>query len=133
MIDQTVSKQFILFLFTGGTAALVNFGSRILYSNWVSFSTSIILAYFTGMVIAFFLAKWLVFKLSQNSIGKSALLFATVNVLAILQTWLISMGLAVYLSPIFNATEFVEVISHAIGVMVPVFTSYLGHKHFSFR
>ena len=133
MIYQVVSKQFILFLFTGGTAALVNVYSRIFYSTWVSFSTSIILAYLTGMVTAFFLAKWLVFKQSKNSIRQSALLFSAVNVLAILQTWLISMALAVYFLPLLGVTEFVELISHAAGVIVPVFTSYLGHKHFSFR
>jgi len=133
VIFQAASKQFILFLFTGGTAALVNIGSRIFYSTWVSFSTSIILAYLTGMVTAFFLAKWLVFKQSKNSIRQSALLFSAVNVLAILQTWLISMGLAVYFLPLLEVTEFVDLISHAVGVMVPVFTSYLGHKHFSFR
>ena len=133
MIYQVVSKQFILFLFTGGTAALVNICSRIFYSTWISFSTSIILAYLTGMVTAFILAKWLVFKQSKNSIRQSALLFSAVNVLAILQTWLISMGLAVYFFPRLGVTEFVDLISHAVGVMVPVFTSYLGHKHFSFR
>ena len=133
MIHQVVSKQFILFLLTGGTAALVNFGSRIFYSTWVSFSTSIILAYLTGMVTAFFLAKWLVFKQSQDSLSKSALIFSAVNVLAILQTWLISMGLALYVLPHLSVTEFADEISHAAGVMVPVFTSYLGHKHFSFR
>ncbi len=133
MIHQVVSKQFILFLLTGGTAALVNFGSRIFYSTWVSFSTSIILAYLTGMVTAFFLAKWLVFKQSQDSLSKSALIFSAVNVLAILQTWLISMGLALYVLPHLSVTEFADEISHAAGVMVPVFTSYWGHKHFSFR
>ena len=133
MIQQFLSKQFILFLVTGGSAALVNFGSRIVYNQWVSYSTAIVLAYLTGMVTAFFLAKWLVFKQSQQSIGRSAVMFAAVNVLAVLQTWLISMGLAVYVLPSMDVTYFVPEIAHAVGVVVPVFTSYLGHKHFSFR
>lgn len=133
MIQQFLSKQFIMFLVTGGTAAMVNFGSRIVYNQWVSFSVSIVLAYFTGMVTAFVLARCLVFQQSQQSVGRSALLFAAVNVLAVLQTLLISMGLAVYALPQLGVTRWVAEIAHAFGVVVPVFTSYLGHKHFSFR
>ena len=133
MIQQFLSRQFILFLVTGGTAALVNFVSRISYNQWMSFSSAIVLAYLTGMVTAFVLARWLVFHQSQQSFGRSALLFAAVNVLAVLQTWLISMGLAIYALPDMGVTRWVAEIAHAVGVVVPVFTSYLGHKHFTFR
>lgn len=133
MIQQFLSKQFILFLVTGGTAALVNFSSRIFYNYWVSFSSAIVLAYLTGMVTAFLLARWLVFKQSQHSFSQSALIFTAVNLVAVLQTWLISMGLALYVLPSMGVTYWVSEIAHAIGVVVPVFTSYLGHKHFSFR
>ncbi len=133
MIQQFLSKQFIMFLVTGGTAAMVNFGSRIVYNQWVSFSVAIVLAYLTGMVTAFVLARWLVFHQSQQSVGRSALLFAAVNVLAVLQTWLISMGLAIYALPHMGVNRWVTEIAHGVGVIVPVFTSYLGHKHFSFR
>ena len=133
MIQQFSSKQFILFLVTGGTAALVNFGSRIIYNQWVSFSVAIVLAYLTGMLTAFVLARWLVFKRSEQSVARSALMFCAVNVVAIVQTWLISMGLALYVLPDSGVTLFAAEIAHAVGVVVPVFTSYLGHKHFSFR
>jgi putative flippase GtrA len=133
VIQQFLSKQFILFLVTGGTAALVNFGTRIIYNHWVSFSVAIVLAYLTGMMIAFFLARRLVFKQSQQSLARSAFFFCAVNVLAVFQTWLISMGLAFYVLPYWGFTRFVSEIAHAVGVVVPVFTSYLGHKYFSFR
>jgi putative flippase GtrA len=94
VIQQFLSKQFILFLVTGGTAALVNFGSRIVYNQWVSFSVAIVLAYLTGMVTAFLLARWLVFKQSEQSFARSAMMFGAVNVIAVFQTWLITMGLA---------------------------------------
>jgi putative flippase GtrA len=38
-----------------------------------------------------------------------------------------------YLLPIAGVTQWVPEIAHAVGVVVPVFTSYLGHKKFSFR
>ena len=133
MIQQFLSKQFILFLVTGGTAALINFGTRIIYNQWVSFSVAIVLAYLTGIVVAFLLARRLVFKQSQQSFARSAFFFCAVNVLAVFQTWLISMGLAFYVLPYWGFTRFVSEIAHAVGVVVPVFTSYLGHKYFSFR
>ena len=133
MIQQFFSKQLLLFLVTGGTAALVNFGSRIAYNELMPFSYAIVMAYLTGMVTAFILAKWLVFTQSEQSVGRSALLFTTVNVLAILQTWLISMGLSIYALPAVGVIHWAPEIAHMVGVVVPVFTSYLGHKHFSFR
>ena len=72
MIKQFMSHQFLLFLLTGGAAAAVNFGSRILYNVWIPFSYAVILAYLTGMVTAFVLAKLFVFKASQQSMQRSA-------------------------------------------------------------
>jgi putative flippase GtrA len=123
----------MVFLITGGTAAAVNFCSRIIYNLWLSFSLSVIIAYLTGMITAFVLAKLFVFKESQQSVHRSILFFTLVNLVAVLQTWLISMGLAYYLLPSLGVTLFAKEISHATGVVIPVFTSYLGHKRWSFK
>lgn len=133
MIRVFASRQFVLFLLTGGTAAVVNFGSRILYNQWLDYSTSIIVAYLTGMVTAFVLAKLFVFKDSTQGLHRSALFFTLVNLLAVAQTWGISMGLAYYVLPGMGVSRFAPEIAHAAGVAFPVFTSYLGHKHWSFR
>lgn len=133
MIQQFMSRQFLLFLLTGGTAAAVNFGSRIMYSFWLDFSVAIILAYVTGMVTAFLLTKLFVFKASQQALHRSAMYFILVNIVAIFQTWLISMGLVYYILPAMGVTTFLQEIAHAVGVAVPVFTSYIGHKRWSFR
>jgi putative flippase GtrA len=128
-----MSRQFLVFLLTGGFAALVNFGSRILYSRWLDFSPAVVLAYLTGMFTAFVLAKLFVFKETSMSVRHSALWFCLVNGVAVIQTWLISMGLAYYLLPWLGVTRFVPEIAHATGVVFPVFSSYIGHKRFSFR
>ena len=133
MIKQFKSRQFLVFLLTGGFAAAVNFGSRIIYNLWVDFSVAIILAYITGMVTAFVLAKLFVFKESQQPLHHSAMFFILVNLVAVLQTWLISMGLAYNVLPSMGITLYVREIAHAIGVVAPVFTSYIGHKRWSFR
>jgi putative flippase GtrA len=133
MIEQFKSRQFLMFLLTGGTAAAVNFGSRILYSLWVDFSIAVVLAYLTGMITAFILAKLFVFKNGQQSVRRSIVYFILVNLVAILQTWAISMGLAYYVLPSMGVTLFAPEIAHAVGVAVPVFTSYMGHKRWSFQ
>ena len=133
MIKQIISRQFLTFLLTGGVAAAVNFGSRILYNLWLDFSAAIVLAYITGMITAFVLAKLFVFKKSQQTLHRSALFFILVNLVAVVQTWVISVGLAYYVLPVMDIKIFVREIAHAVGVAVPVFTSYIGHKHWSFR
>lgn len=133
MIRTFISRQFVLFLLTGGTAAAVNFFSRILYNHWIDYSTSIIAAYLTGMVMAFVLARLIVFTESSQGIYRSALIFTLVNVVAAVQTWGISMGLAYYVLPGVGISHFSLEIAHAVGVAFPAFTSYLGHKHWAFR
>ena len=127
------SSQFLLFLLTGGVAAIVNFASRIFYSQWLDFSSAVVLAYLNGMVTAFVLAKLFVFRQSRQSVHRSATFFILVNLLAAAQTWLVSMSLAHYALPVLGLTRFVDEIAHAVGIAVPVFTSYLGHRHWSFR
>jgi putative flippase GtrA len=133
VIHHFFSRQFLVFLVTGGIAALVNFFSRILFNLYWSFSTSVILAYLAGMCTAFFLAKLFVFKESTQSIHRSAVIFGLVNVVAAAQTWGISMGLDYYILPGLGVTHFIPEIAHAAGVLFPVFTSYLGHKRWSFK
>jgi putative flippase GtrA len=133
VIRAFASRQFVLFLLTGGTAAAVNFFSRILYNHWLDYSSSIIVAYLTGMVAAFLLARSFVFTESSQDWRHSALIFTLVNVVAVAQTWAISMGLVYYILPSAGITHYAPEIAHAAGVVFPVFTSYLGHKHWSFR
>ena len=133
MINQFASRQFIVFIFTGGLAAIVNFGSRIVYNLWVDFSVAIILAYITGMITAFILARQFVFKSSTTKLHQSAFFFTVVNFLAIAQTWLVSMFMAHYPLVWLNIHTLKYEIAHGTGVAIPVFTSYLGHKYWSFR
>ena len=133
MIKEFLTPQFRIFLLTGGTAAAVNIGSRVLFNQWMSFSSAVILAYLMGMITAFVLARLFVFKESTQSVGRSIAIFTLVNAVAVLQTWGISMLLRFYLLPAMHLTLFVPEIAHIVGVIVPVFTSYIGHKRWSFK
>lgn len=128
-----LSRQFVIFLFTGGFAAVVNFASRFAYNVFVDFPMAVTLAYLTGMVIAFILAKLFVFQRTSHSTAKSAALFAIVNIFAFAQTWIVSMALAYYLLPAFGIHQFDKAIASAVGISIPVFTSFIAHKYITFR
>jgi len=127
------SKQFISFLVVGGFSAIINFGSRFFYDNYTSFGNAVILAYITGMITAFTLSKIFVFKESVNSTKKEFFYFTLVNIVAVIQTYIISIGFAEYIFPKIMFNFYPHSVGHAIGVIFPVFTSFIGHKYFTFK
>jgi putative flippase GtrA len=128
-----VSPRFLKFLVAGGIAAGVNFGSRIVFNHWMPFSAAIVVAYIAGMITAFILTKLFVFDKSVHSTSRSVMYFTLVNLVAVLQTWLVSMALLYYVLPWMGVAWHNKEIAHFFGVIVPVFTSYIGHKKLSFR
>jgi putative flippase GtrA len=127
------TKEFSRFLLTGGIAAIVNFLSRILFNSWVDFSVSVYLAYISGMVTAFFLKKQFVFAKGRQPLSHSVGFFILVNLVAFLQTLLVTMAFLHYVLPYFGIVKMTHEISHAVGILAPVITSYIGHKRWSFR
>ncbi len=126
-------REFLLFLITGGVAALVNVVSRVGFSQLLRFELAVLLAYGVGMITAYLLARKFVFLHSNTSARRSFAAFALVNLFALLQTWLVSVGLRYWLLPLLGIVVLRDLIAHGIGVAVPVLSSYFGHKHISFR
>jgi putative flippase GtrA len=126
-------REFTLFLITGGLAALINVVSRIGFSTVVRFELAVLLAYGIGMLTAYVLARRFVFLNSRTSIRRSFAAFALVNLFAVLQTWLVSVGLRNWLLPLLGIVVFRDLLAHGIGVAVPVVSSYFGHKYISFK
>ena len=126
-------RQFALFVVTGGLAAVINVISRVGFSQFLQFEIAVFAAYIIGMITAYVLARRVVFPGSRQSLSRSFAAFSLVNLVAVLQTWLVSIGLRNLLLPLIGMTALVELIAHGCGVIVPVFTSFLGHKHISFR
>lgn len=126
-----LSTQFLKFLLVGGIAAVANFSSRMLFDIWFSYSASIVLAYSVGMCCAFLLNRLFVFETNRN-LASSWGYFVLVNLVAVAQTWAIAMLLANFVLQRIGIHNYVPEIAHAVGVIVPVVTSYYGHKYFSF-
>ncbi|MFC5582591.1 GtrA family protein [Rhodanobacter terrae] len=128
-----MSRQFIKFLVTGGVAAIANFGSRIVLSHWMPYVPSIIIAFCIGLISAFVLNRAFVFVNASNTLRNQAWWFTIVNLAALVQTLVISVALGKYALPALGIDAHAETIAHGVGVLVPVVTSYFGHKQFSFR
>ena len=125
-------RRFALFLFAGGAAALVNILSRIALNLAMPYEVAIVVAYLIGMTAAYLLNRHFVFAASGRRVSSEYLRFALVNLAAVAQVWIVSVALARWIFPAAGFAWHAETVAHVIGVAVPVFTSYLGHKHFSF-
>lgn len=128
-----ISSRFLMFLVSGGVAAAANIGSRILFGLWVPYWISIVLAYLVGITTAFVLMRTLAFTTTRNAAHHQVFWFVMVNLFGLLQTFVISLAFAHWLFPLIGFEHGAATIAHAIGVIVPVITSYIGHKHLSFR
>ncbi|MRG55126.1 GtrA family protein [Phyllobacterium sp. SYP-B3895] len=127
-----VGSPFVRFVISGGIAAAINILSRIAFSQFLPFSAAIVLAFLVGMTTAFILMKQFVFEESGNSTGNEYVRFGLVNLVALLQVWLVSIILARWLFPAINYNWHVDTTAHVVGVLSPVLTSYVAHKSFTF-
>jgi putative flippase GtrA len=122
-----------MFVLIGGLAATVNFLSRIFLNQFLSFSISVVVAYFIGMCIAFTLNKLFVFKEADSRTSWQAIMFVFVNLIGVIQTYLVSVALAEWLFPYWEVAWYPREIAHFIGISIPTITSYIGHKYLTFR
>ena len=99
----------------GGFAALVNFVSRIIFNFWFSFEVSVVLAYLIGMITAYILTKIFVFKAKSVGLVSSSIKFTIVNILAVLQTYFISVYLYYWLNNNINF-DYNKEIAHFVGI-----------------
>ena len=128
-----ISGQFVKFVIVGGIAAAANFGSRIALSQVMPYVPAIVVAYLIGMATAFLLNRRFVFGQAGTTLKHQAFWFTAVNIAAVLQTVVVSLLFARWIFPAIDMHFHPETIAHGIGVMIPVFTSYLGHKAITFK
>lgn len=123
----------VRFVLAGGTAAAVNFLSRVLLSPYIPYALAIVLAFFIGFATAFLLNRRFVFPEATRGLSHQVFWFAAVNLLALLQTLAVSLLMVEFVLPYAGITWHAESIAHALGILVPIFTSYLGHKRLTFK
>jgi putative flippase GtrA len=127
------ARQFWAFLLVGGLAAVVNWFSRIMISaQGVPFEAAVVVAYLLGMVTAYLLSRMFVFEKTGRSVANEVTRFTLVNMVALVVVWVVSVTLERWLLPAINWTWRPAEVAHAVGVLSPVVTSYLGHRYFTF-
>jgi putative flippase GtrA len=128
-----ITPQFLRFVIAGGIAAGANFGSRFVFSVFFDYGVAVFFAYLVGMLVAFLLMRGHVFNASDGPLAPQVTKFVGVNVLAVLQTLVISLLLARWVLPSVGIIDHAEALGHLVGVLVPVVTSYFGHKFLTFQ
>ena len=123
-------KEKLLFLACGGFAAFVNFSSRILFSAYLDLYFSITFAYIFGMITAYYLFKNFVFVSHKGNKEGSPLIFFIVNVIALLQIYIVTVLLKDSFYKYFD-NEYLYV-AHGLAILSSVFSSYWLHKNFTF-
>ena len=104
MARAIVLGEFGRFLVTGGVAAGVNVGTRWLLSHAMVYEIAVVVAYLVGMVTAYALTRLFVFERSGRAMLDEAVRFALVNVVALAQVWIVSVGLARLVFPAIDFT-----------------------------
>ena len=133
MTMRLINSEFVRFMLAGGVAAIVNILSRWGLSSLMSFQVAVVIAYLIGMATAFVLTRAFVFGGSDRRVRSEVARFVLVNIAALLQVWIVSVGLADFVFPRIGWTWHPELVAHVIGVLSPVVDSHLGHKHFTFE
>lgn len=128
-----VSQRFLKFLLVSSVAAAANVGSRVVFNFWMGYVPAILLAFCVGLTTAFILNRLFVFRETVNPLHHQAFWFTVVNLAAVLQTLAVSLLLARWMFPAIGFRWHGETVAHAFGVAFPVITSFIGHKHLSFR
>jgi putative flippase GtrA len=125
--------QFRNFLLAGGIAAAANFGSRFIFSLWVSYEWAVLLAFCVGLGVGFVLMRTYVFDALHKPMAPQLARYVGVNLFAAVQTFVISIALARWLLPAVRVESHAEAIGHLAGVLFPIITSYFGHRLLTFR
>lgn len=127
-----MTREFAAFVLAGGIAAGVNWLSNVLLLKVMPLEASIVAAYLIGMTTAYTLNRLFVFKQSGRAVHDEYIRFAIVNIVALAQVWLVTVGVARLAMPAIGWTFHPAEVAHAIGVISPIVTSYLGHRYFTF-
>jgi len=121
------------FLLAGGVAALANWSSRFVFSEYFGYEVAVVLAFFVGLAVGFVLMRGWVFEARGRSYPRQAVYYVLVNLVALIQTFFISVLLAKWVLPSVGVNDAAEGIAHLVGVLVPVASSYFGHKFITFK
>jgi putative flippase GtrA len=125
-------SKYVKFVAVSAVSSLANLLSRIAFGWFVGFEVSIVLAICIGLSTAFVLNRLFVFEGAHGAASVQFVRFLIVNLLTLVQVFIISLLFADVIFPAMAMTWQPETMAHAIGLLSPLLTSYWAHKHFTF-
>ena len=128
-----MTREFLGFAVVGIVAGGINIAARYLIDYFTSYEVAVALAFPIALTVAFALNRNYVFKSEKRQTASQFLRFAIVNLSALFQVWVISVGLVRYVFPAIGFEWNPELIGHSIGVASPVLTSFLFYKYWIFK
>jgi putative flippase GtrA len=96
------------------------------------FEAAVICAYVVAAATGFILFSLFVFPGSSRPLSQQTVTFLAVSAGGMALTWVVSVTLLRFVFPAiaFNGPR--EAVAHALGLAVPIVTSYFGHRRFTF-
>jgi putative flippase GtrA len=132
VIRSFFTRQFAQFVFVGVLAALLNWLSRLLFSQWIPFAWAVVIAYVVGMAAAFTLNSFLVFPLSDRPKYAQARDFVLINCAFFPLVWIVAYQLNIWLLAA-GMTEHSQELAHAIALATPMLATFLLYKFMAFK
>ena len=86
-----------------------------------------------GLTVGFVMMRGYVFNARDKPVGRQVAIYGAVNFLALLQTLLVSMESVRLVLPFVGTISRAEALAHLAGVLVPIVTSYFGHRMATFK
>jgi len=126
------SSLFGGFVLVGIVSTLCNLGSRYLFQRFSSYELALVGANTVGVLSAYLLNRWFVFKPGDTSMPSELARFTLINLAGITISWLTSVLLYRHAFPALGFAWHPDLVAHAVGIAVPVIPNYWAHRHWTF-
>ena len=125
-------SQFAGFVLVGLASTCCNLGSRYVFQTAASYEIALVGANVIGVLSAFFLDRWLVFKSTRSAVLTELARFTLVNLAGIALSWVVAVLLYRVAFPALGFAWHPDLVAHAIGIALPALPNYLAHRHWTF-
>jgi putative flippase GtrA len=98
----------------------------------VNYELALVGAYTVGVLSAYFLNHWFVFESAGASTLTGLYRFTLVNLAGMAVGWVVAVLFYRQVFPTIGFEWHPDLISHAIGIAVPVIPNYLAHRSWTF-
>ena len=128
-------KQFILFFFIAGVAALINIVFRFIFSNVLNmeFNIAVSISYILGMLFNYTVNKQVNFRSSNRHIIREVYSFFIVSIFGLILVNLFSAVLLNLFTSITTNLKYTETYSHILAVGFVGIYSFFAHKYLTFK